>query len=219
MLKYLNTLLWFQTCLPPGTYCDIISGSKSGEVCTGKSVTVDHDGTAYIEILHVEYDGVLAIHVQVSFQIFIKFGTFSSVTSSNPRLSCTHRDILRTVFKNLVFGFDKHCNYFHGSEANYRAATEEIPKAHYHVNKSLPLVSTLSQMNLIHTPHLISLRSRLILSLYFPSSLPIGLFLSDFQLKILFSHMSATFPEHIMLLDLITRITFGEEYKLCSTSF
>lgn len=81
----MNALASFQTCLPPGTYCDIISGSKSGEVCTGKSVTVDDDRKAYIEILHDEYDGVLAIHVQVSFQIFNKFCMFGSVTSSNPR--------------------------------------------------------------------------------------------------------------------------------------
>ncbi|PNF33597.1 Alpha-amylase 1 [Cryptotermes secundus] len=53
-----------QTCLPNGTYCDIISGSKSEKGCTGKSVTVDENGKAYIEILHDEYDGVLAIHVQ-----------------------------------------------------------------------------------------------------------------------------------------------------------
>jgi hypothetical protein len=84
-IRYLNALTSFQTCLPPGTYCDIISGSKSGGNCTGKSVTVDDAGTAYIEILHNESDGVLAIHVQVSFQIFTKFGMFGSVTFSNPR--------------------------------------------------------------------------------------------------------------------------------------
>ncbi|XP_069700677.1 alpha-amylase-like [Periplaneta americana] len=51
-----------QTCLPAGTYCDIISGSKSNGSCTGKSVTVGSDGTGYIEILTSEDDGVLAIH-------------------------------------------------------------------------------------------------------------------------------------------------------------
>jgi alpha-amylase len=55
----------FQTCLPAGTYCDVISGSKMDGVCTGKSVTVGNDGTAYIEILEDEEDGVLAIHVGV----------------------------------------------------------------------------------------------------------------------------------------------------------
>ncbi|KAJ4434150.1 hypothetical protein ANN_16470 [Periplaneta americana] len=55
-----------QTCLPAGTYCDIISGSKSNGSCTGKSVTVGSDGTGYIEILTSEDDGVLAIHADVS---------------------------------------------------------------------------------------------------------------------------------------------------------
>jgi alpha-amylase len=59
----------FQTCLPAGKYCDIISGSKSGGVCTGKSVDVDENGKANIEILHDEYDGVLAIHTQVDIHI------------------------------------------------------------------------------------------------------------------------------------------------------
>jgi len=56
----------FQTCLPAGNYCDVISGSKSNGVCTGKTVNVGSDGTAYIEILSYEEDGVLAIHTEVS---------------------------------------------------------------------------------------------------------------------------------------------------------
>jgi len=55
-----------QTCLPAGTYCDVISGSKSNGVCTGKTVNVGSDGTADIVILHDEEDGVLAIHAEVS---------------------------------------------------------------------------------------------------------------------------------------------------------
>ncbi|KDR18093.1 hypothetical protein L798_07788, partial [Zootermopsis nevadensis] len=55
-----------QTCLPAGIYCDIISGSKVGNNCSGKSVIVDGSGRAYIEILYAESDGVLAIHAEVS---------------------------------------------------------------------------------------------------------------------------------------------------------
>jgi alpha-amylase len=55
----------FQTCLSAGTYCDVISGSKSGGSCTGKSVNVGNDGTAYIQIMSNEEDGVLAIHAGV----------------------------------------------------------------------------------------------------------------------------------------------------------
>ncbi|XP_015605017.1 alpha-amylase 1 isoform X2 [Cephus cinctus] len=54
-----------QTCLPAGTYCDVISGNLVNGKCSGKSVTVGRDGKAYIEILKSEYDGVLAIHKQV----------------------------------------------------------------------------------------------------------------------------------------------------------
>ena len=60
-----NTNYVFQTCLPAGKYCDVISGSKSYGFCTGKTVNVGCDGTADIEILHDEEDGVLAIHAEV----------------------------------------------------------------------------------------------------------------------------------------------------------
>ncbi|XP_059474343.1 alpha-amylase B-like [Neocloeon triangulifer] len=52
-----------QTCLPAGTYCDVISGDLEGGVCTGKSVGVGNDGVAMILIGNDELDGVLAIHV------------------------------------------------------------------------------------------------------------------------------------------------------------
>lgn len=52
-----------QTCLPAGTYCDIISGDLKNGSCTGKSVTVGADGTANISLMASEDDGVLAIHV------------------------------------------------------------------------------------------------------------------------------------------------------------
>jgi len=56
----------FQTSLPAGTYCDVISGSKSNGACTGKTVNVGSDGRANIVILNDEEDGVLAIHAEVS---------------------------------------------------------------------------------------------------------------------------------------------------------
>lgn len=52
-----------QTGLPAGTYCDVISGLKSGSSCTGKTVVVGSDGRANISIGSSEGDGVLAIHV------------------------------------------------------------------------------------------------------------------------------------------------------------
>lgn len=55
-----------QTCLPAGTYCDVISGSSTGGGCSGASVTVGGDGRANIFIPGGGDDGVLAIHVNVS---------------------------------------------------------------------------------------------------------------------------------------------------------
>ncbi|BES99142.1 alpha-amylase [Nesidiocoris tenuis] len=51
-----------QTCLPSGTYCDIATGFKLNNSCTGKSVTVSYDGTAQIFIGSNAPDGFLAIH-------------------------------------------------------------------------------------------------------------------------------------------------------------
>jgi hypothetical protein len=54
-----------QTSLPGGTYCDVISGEKQESFCTGKTVTVEPDGTAFIQIPESQEDGVLAITVEV----------------------------------------------------------------------------------------------------------------------------------------------------------
>lgn len=51
--------------MPAGDYCDIISGRKVNGKCTGKTIRVDSEGKAYIEILKDEEDGVLAIHAEV----------------------------------------------------------------------------------------------------------------------------------------------------------
>lgn len=52
-----------QTGLPQGTYCDVISGSKSGNSCTGRSIQVDATGHAQIVIESSE-DSMIAIHVE-----------------------------------------------------------------------------------------------------------------------------------------------------------
>ncbi|XP_033608611.1 alpha-amylase 1 [Cryptotermes secundus] len=54
-----------QTSLPGGTYFDVISGEKQGSFCTGKIVSVEPDGTAFIQLPASENDGVLAITVEV----------------------------------------------------------------------------------------------------------------------------------------------------------
>lgn len=55
-----------QTCLSPGTYCDVISGSKKGKSCSGTSVMVNSNGTAYITLSGSNSNGILAIHTGVS---------------------------------------------------------------------------------------------------------------------------------------------------------
>lgn len=52
-----------QTRLPPGNYCDVISGNLVKGKCTGKIVQVENDGTAFVELFNQNEDGVLAIHV------------------------------------------------------------------------------------------------------------------------------------------------------------
>jgi len=53
-----------QTCLPAGTYCDVISGDLSNDQCTGKSITVGNDGMAFISLSNAEDDGVVAFHIE-----------------------------------------------------------------------------------------------------------------------------------------------------------
>ncbi|XP_053984790.1 alpha-amylase-like [Hylaeus volcanicus] len=51
-----------KSCLPPGTYCDVVSGNMENGKCTGKVVTVQRDGNVRVEISKREDDGFLAIH-------------------------------------------------------------------------------------------------------------------------------------------------------------
>ncbi|XP_068945348.1 alpha-amylase 1B-like isoform X1 [Petaurus breviceps papuanus] len=52
-----------QTGLPAGTYCDVISGDKSDNRCTGIEVHVGSDGLAYFSISNSAEDPFIAIHV------------------------------------------------------------------------------------------------------------------------------------------------------------
>ncbi|XP_036622621.1 pancreatic alpha-amylase-like [Trichosurus vulpecula] len=52
-----------QTGLPSGTYCDVISGDKSDNRCTGIEVYVGSDGYAYFSISNNAEDPFIAIHV------------------------------------------------------------------------------------------------------------------------------------------------------------
>lgn len=52
------------TGLPAGVYCDVASGSKEGNACTGGTVTVGLDGRANINLPGNAYDGFIAIHAE-----------------------------------------------------------------------------------------------------------------------------------------------------------
>lgn len=53
---------WLTTGLPAGTYCDVISGVKAGNTCTGKAIVVFADSRANFIIDTTDLDGVIAIH-------------------------------------------------------------------------------------------------------------------------------------------------------------
>jgi hypothetical protein len=90
------------------------------------------------------------------------------------------------------------------------------------VHKSPPLVPVQNQMDPVHVT-LSVLRSILMLSFYLCLGLPSDVFSCGIPTKILYtfplSAIHATFPAHLILLDLIILIMFGEEYKIgsCTT--
>lgn len=50
-------------CVPPGEYCDIITGGKRLGECVGRSITVGEDTKAQIEISYEQKIPVLAFHL------------------------------------------------------------------------------------------------------------------------------------------------------------
>lgn len=55
---------YLQTGLPAGTYCDVISGDKIGDKCTGIKIYVSADGKAHFSIRNDAEDPFIAIHVE-----------------------------------------------------------------------------------------------------------------------------------------------------------
>ena len=95
------------------------------------------------------------------------------------------------------------------------------PKVHYRIHKCPPPVPILSQINTGHATHPISWRSILTLSFHLRLGFPSGLFPSSFPTKTLYTPLlypiRVTCPDHLIPLDLITRIC-GEECRPLSSS-
>ena len=111
-------------------------------------------------------------------------------------------------------------------EVKGASATQEIPhllwnpKAHYRIHKRPPPFPILSHINPVHVPHLTSWRSTLMLSSHLRLVLPLVSFPRVSPPKP-YTHLSpvrATFLAHLIVLELISRIIFGEEYRSLSTS-
>jgi len=114
------------------------------------------------------------------------------------------------------------------SEANRFSASQEIPrilwnpKVNFHFHKCPPPVSTLSQLDTVHTPTSHFLKTHLNIILLSILGLPSGLFPSDFPTKTLYtpllSLIRAACPAHQILLDFIIPTILGEEYRSLSSS-
>jgi hypothetical protein len=112
-------------------------------------------------------------------------------------------------------------------EVNWSSATQGISrilwklKVHYRVHNSPKPVPVLSQIDLVLSLHPTSRRFILTLSFHLRLGFPSGLLSSRIPSKTLYSPLlapiRATCPAHLSLFYLITRMIFGEEYRVWSS--
>lgn len=63
IVKFWKNLIDFQTGLPKGEYCDVITGENLGRTCTGSKVHVNENGFAHIYISNHAEDMHMSVHV------------------------------------------------------------------------------------------------------------------------------------------------------------
>ena len=92
-----------------------------------------------------------------------------------------------------------------------------IEPEHYRFYKCPPSAPILSQISAVHSDHPISWRSISILSSNLRPGLPLGLPTKTLHTPVL-SPIHATCTAHLILLDLVTRIVFGGQYRSLHSS-
>lgn len=60
----INLKVKLRVCVPPGIYCDVITGGKLNGKCVGKKIEVDENSKAMIFIPHDSEIPVIAFHIE-----------------------------------------------------------------------------------------------------------------------------------------------------------